>query len=65
MKRVKSTLDLYLEAWDQHCTTEDLPPAGLYSGACVAIPDSVYICCGYDGGTFHDFLHELVVSSSV
>ena len=68
-EQVQTSLEVFdpdLEVWDQHLTTGEHPPAGLRSGACAAIGDSVYICCGCDDGAeWYNTLHELVVTTRV
>ncbi len=55
--------DPYVEVWSQQPTTGTPPPLGLYSGACASIADCMYICCGYDGSSWHNSLHELCVTT--
>ena len=50
--------DPHLETWEKHHTT-GVPPPGLYFGACTSLLDSLYWFGGYDGSSYHNFLHRL------
>ncbi len=65
-RRVQTVMDVfdpYIEVWSQQPTTGTPPPLGLYAGACAAIAHSMYLCCGVDGFSFHNTLHELSVAT--
>ncbi len=65
-KRVQSMLEVfdpYIEVWSQQPTTGTPPPLGLYYSACAAIAASMYICCGFDGSSYYNTLHELGVAT--
>ena len=61
-KKLQSVIEIfdpYVEEWRQQPTTGTPPPLGLCSGGCGAIGGHLYICCGTDGSSRHNTLHEL------
>ena len=56
LESVVETFDPYTEVWQQRGTSGS-PPPGVYDGACAAMGDSMYVCCGWDGSN-HSGLHE-------
>ncbi len=63
LRSVVEVFDPYIEVWSQQPTTGTPPPLGLFAGACGVIADCIYICCGHDGSSPHNSLHELCVTT--
>ncbi len=62
-EQTDEVFDPYIEVWSQQPTTGTPHPLGLYHGACAAIVHSMYLCCGADGSSYHNTIHELSVAT--
>ncbi len=51
-------LDTLVEEWQHKSTSGEAPPP-MYNGACAAVGNTLYTCCGYDGSSLHNSVHVL------
>ncbi len=51
-------LDMLVEEWQHKSTSGEAPPP-MYQGACVAVGNTIYTCCGHDGTSYYNSVHVL------
>ncbi len=51
-------LDTLVEEWQHNSTSGEAPPP-MYQGACAAVGNTIYTCCGFDGTSPHNSVHVL------
>ena len=56
---VVEAFDIYTELWEQKDVTGEVPAAGIHSAACASVNGDLFQFGGFDGGRYHNTLHEL------